>query len=283
MNILVTGAYGQVGQEIQFLASQCSQHTFFFVGSQDLDITQFSDVNTLFETHPIDVCINCAAYTAVDKAEEEVPQARAVNADGVKNLAEACAAHNATLVHISTDYVFNGKSYRPLIETDSISPINMYGQTKWEGEEYARNLNPKTFIFRTSWVYSSFGKNFVKTMQKLGTDRDSLSLIFDQVGTPTYARDLAQAILTVTLDQQSEAYGTYHYSNEGVASWYDFALQIFAQSGITCDVSPILTSQYPTPAKRPHYSVLNKAKFKDAFDIGIPYWKESLSNCLVLL
>ncbi len=278
MNILVTGGNGQLGSEIR--EKSTNQHTWFFTDSDNLDITNYEAVEQFFTQNKINLCLNCAAYTAVDQAEEMREICQKVNVDGVENLANACLNSDAVLVHISTDYVFDGTNHKPYQENDSISPINFYGQTKAESEKKALILNPKTFVIRTSWVYSKYGKNFVKTMQKLGSERESLNVIFDQIGTPTYAGDLADAILQITVVEKRNEYGIYHFSNEGVASWYDFAKAIFEQSGIICQVNPIETYQYPTPAKRPHYSVLNKAKFKETFNLKIPYWKDSLKEML---
>jgi dTDP-4-dehydrorhamnose reductase len=283
MNILVTGANGQLGSEIKKLSSDYSKHIFFFTDAKDLDITKKEVLSEYFKKNEINLCLNCAAYTGVDKAEEDLDLAYLINATGVKNLAESCFENDAILVHISTDYVFDGKGFRPYLETDSVEPVNKYGETKLEGEKFATEANPKTFIFRTSWLYSSYGNNFVKTMLKLGEERDSLNIIFDQIGTPTFAGDLAEAILKITLDQNSKKYGIYHFSNEGVASWYDFTKAIFELSDINCKVNPINTEDYPTPAKRPNYSVFDKKKFKQNFGLEIPYWRDSLKKVITLL
>ncbi len=283
--ILVTGADGQVGRELQ-----CLQHAFpdlqlHLTSRSHLDITDERAVEHFFESAPFTDCINCAAYTAVDRAETEADQAAAVNIHGVRHLAAACAAHQTNLIHFSTDYVYHTRQNRPFIETDPTEPKSVYAKTKLAGEKEALNIHSETLVIRTSWVYSSFGKNFVKTMLKLGYDRKKLGIVFDQVGTPTYAFDLAQTALRI-LNQYGDTKipgGIYHYSNEGVTSWYDFAKSIFELQNIACRVTPITTSEYPLPAPRPPYSVLNKNKIKNTFGLDIPYWKDSLKECLALL
>ncbi len=282
--ILITGANGQVGRELKVLAEFYPDWEFYFTGSEDLDITEASSVQQFFDQHQINTCINCAAYTAVDKAETDEKTARLVNVAGVENLAKTCAISKATLIHYSTDYVYHGHQNRPYQETDATNPQGVYATTKLEGDLKALAIHPHTLVIRTSWVYSSFGHNFVKTMLRLGADRDKLTVIFDQIGTPTYARDIAAATLLILekLDTLSisEVAGIYHYSNEGIASWYDFAKAIFELRNISCHVLPIETKDYPTPAARPHFSVLNKAKIKTTFGLEIPHWRESLENCL---
>ena len=286
-SILVTGSNGQLGSELLKLSELHSDYTFTFISRQELDLSDSEAIQTWFHDQSFDVIINCAAYTAVDKAESEQDLARTINATAVGTLASIAKEKISSLIHISTDYVFDGKNFKPYRETDSTNPQGIYGQTKLEGEQAMLAINPaKSIIIRTSWVYSSFGNNFVKTMLRLGKEREELGVIFDQVGSPTSARDLAQAILSIIQHPKLSAQKDteiYHFSNEGVCSWYDFAKTIFELSAISCLVKPIETLEYPTPAKRPHYSVLNKAKIKDTFDITIPYWKDSLQSCLDVL
>ncbi len=279
MNVLITGASGQLGSEIRIESVQFSQHNYFFEDSKSLDITNSKNVSDYINKHNIEVVVNCAAYTAVDKAESDEENAENVNSIGVKNLVSALNGHGK-LIHISTDYVFNGKSYEPYKEEHNVQPIGVYGQTKRLGEEHILNSEVESIIIRTSWVYSSFGHNFVKTMLRLGRERDGLNVIFDQVGTPTYARDLALVCLEAIDKDFSKLSSVYHYSNEGVASWYDFAKAIMEIAKIDCKVSPIETKDYPTPAKRPNYSLLNKSKIKEDFNITIPYWRDSLKDCI---
>jgi dTDP-4-dehydrorhamnose reductase len=279
--ILITGENGQLGSELQELSSSYPQYEFTFVNRKTLDLSNLCKLEDYFDNHTFDIIINCAAYTAVDKAEEESDLANTINHRAVSLLAKIAKKKNISLIHISTDYVFDGKNYRPYIETDLTDPQGVYGRTKRDGENAILQASPKnSIIIRTSWVYSSFGNNFVKTMLRLGKERDSLGVIFDQVGTPTYARDLAKTILEVLPQIKNESPEIYHYSNEGVASWYDFAQAIFELTSISCQVNPITTDQYPTPATRPHYSLLNKSKVKNDFGIIIPYWKDSLNECL---
>jgi dTDP-4-dehydrorhamnose reductase len=279
-NILVTGGNGQLGSEVQEL-SKGSNDNFFFTDVNELDITNIDAIKAFVEANQIDTIINCAAYTAVDRAESDVELANNVNHLATKYLAEVSKTNSIALVHVSTDYVFDGKNYRPYLESDPTSPNGVYGQTKLDGEKAMIAINPKnSLIIRTAWVYSSFGANFVKTMLKLGKDRDQLTVIYDQVGSPTYARDLAQAILDILPQLKSKNVEIYNYSNEGVLSWYDFAKEIMKMAKIECNISPIETKDYPTPASRPHYSLLNKAKIKAKFNINIPYWKDSLDSCL---
>jgi len=282
-NILVTGSKGQVGSEIQALASKYN-YTFFFTDRDSLDITNKEAIEHFTKENSINVIINAAAYTAVDKAEEDKENADRVNHLATKYLAEIVKEHNIKLIHISTDYVFNGENFKPYTENDSTNPNGVYGQTKLDGEKAMQKVNPKnSIIIRTSWVYSSFGANFVKTMLRLGKERDSLGVIYDQVGTPTYARDLAKAILDIIANIKNETVDIYNYSNEGVLSWYDFSKEIMRMAKIECSISPIETKEYPTPAKRPHFSLLNKSKIKKEFNLIIPYWKDSLDECLQTL
>jgi len=288
-NILVTGANGQLGTEFQSLVSHQERlkdaDKFYFTNSDTLDITNAEALKSFVFENDIDTIINCAAYTAVDKAEDESDIAYNVNADAVKNMAELAKQHNLKLIHVSTDYVFDGTSHTPLKEDDSINPQGVYAKSKLAGEEAIVNINPEgAVIIRTSWIYSSTGHNFVKTMLHLGSQRDEINVVCDQIGTPTYARDLARTILTILeSDHDSSGVSIYHYSNEGNCSWYDFAQAIFEIAQIDCKVNPISTTAYPTPAKRPSYSVLNKDKIKEAYAIKIPYWRDSLKSCIALL
>lgn len=278
--ILVTGANGQLGKALRRASKKYSQHIFLFAGREELDITREEDVKTYFAENDISICVNAAAFTAVDKAEGEATQAWRVNAEGPRYLASACTAHHVKLIHISTDFVFDGSQNVPYRETDPTAALGEYGKSKLQGEHMALN-HKETVVVRTSWVYSLDGHNFLNTMLRLGKERDSLRVVYDQVGTPTLTDDLAGAILKVALDDQlGSKYGIYHYSNEGVASWYDFAKAIMQLAELDCHIDPVLTSEYPTPAKRPPYSVLHKEKIKNAFGLEIPHWRESLEKCL---
>jgi len=286
MDILVTGANGQVGSELQFLASQFSSFKFHFTDVAELDITNEKAVNQLFTKIQPKYCINCAAYTAVDRAESDEPKATLINATAVKYLASACKKQATTFLHISSDYVYHNRVNRPLKETDKPSPKGVYAATKLAGDMVALAENPKTIVIRTSWVYSSFGHNFVKTMLRLGKERDKLSVVYDQIGAPTYARDIALMMLNIIEKIEggkTNFSGIYHFAPAGVTCWYDFAKAIFELENIDCQVTAIPTTAYPTPAKRPHYSVLNCAKLQKTFDAAIPYWKDSLKACLALL
>jgi len=284
--ILVTGANGQLGSELKVIATY-EPYDFIFTDVEELNLTKAEAVNSFFNTQKIDYCINCAAYTAVDKAEKDVTAARAINVEAVQNLAEACIINNTKLFHISTDFVFRGDTFKPINEELKPDPISVYGFTKLEGENLALRSNPKTVVIRTSWLYSSFGNNFVKTMIRLSKEHDELGVVFDQIGTPTYAGDLAKAILKIIKNADDldleDKYGLYHYSNEGVASWYDFAKAIFDIKKMDVVVKPLKTEEYPTPARRPHYVLLDKKKIKDNFRLEIPYWRHSLKLCLELL
>ena len=282
MNILVTGYKGQLGSELKVLAEVNKKHSFIFVDVDDLDITDKGAVISFFNSNNFDYCINSAAYTAVDKAEEDKENAEKVNAIGPANLAEACKISDTTFIHVSTDFVFDGNKNVSYSEYDETNPINVYGETKLKGESLIQEKLEEYFILRTSWLYSTFGNNFVKTMQRLGRERNNLGIIVDQIGTPTYARDLAKAIMTIVYTENTN-YGVYHYSNEGVASWYDFAKAIFEYSNIEVKLNPIPTSQYPTPAKRPSFSVMDKSKIKENIKIIIPHWTDSLKECITLL
>ncbi|MEQ8473404.1 MAG: dTDP-4-dehydrorhamnose reductase [Marinoscillum sp.] len=277
--VLVTGSGGQLGSEIQFLQPKYSTLEFHFTDYPGLDITDSNQINSIFESGKYDYCINCAAYTAVDKAEEEKDASDAINVLGAQNLAKACNQYGVKLIHISTDFVFDGTSSKPLKEDQATSPVNYYGESKLKGEMAISECLEEYFIIRTSWLYSSFGNNFVKTMIRLAETKSELNIIADQIGSPTYAADLALAIMDI-ISKKSIQFGLYHYSNEGVASWYDFTSAIFEYKGIGTKVYPIPTEKYPTPASRPHYSVMDKTKFKDTFGIEIPHWRESLRKCL---
>ena len=279
-NILVTGSNGQLGRELHEL-SESYPYTFWFTCKEDLNITDEHAIQSFIERHAINVIINCAAYTAVDKAENDQELADKINHQAVKHLAFIAKEQNIKLIHISTDYVFDGTNYTPYLEKDVTNAQSIYGKTKLDGENALLHVNlPNSIIIRTSWVYSRYGTNFVKTMLRLGRERASLGVIYDQVGTPTYARDLAKTILEILPKINNTQTEIYNYSNEGVLSWYDFAQEIMKIAKLTCKINPIETKEYPTPAKRPHYSLLNKSKIKNEFGIEIPYWKDSLADCL---
>lgn len=302
MVVLVTGGNGQLGQALQALSDRYSFVRFIFCNSKELDITNKENCKAVFEKYTPDFCINTAAYTAVDKAEIETEKAFEVNANGAENIAESCQIHNTILVHISTDFVFDAyyskniayydkelrlplKSNLGLTETDIPFPSGIYGLTKLQGEQAIQHNWKKHFIIRTSWVYSEFGANFMKTMLRLASERDTLSVVNDQIGTPTYAIDLAEALLEIisfcaSKEDLNNFFGIYHYSNEGQCSWYDFANEIFKQKNIKINLQPIPTTAYPTPAKRPKYSVLDNTKIKKIFNLKIQNWEASLHNCL---
>lgn len=278
-NILITGANGQLGKEFGVLTKK--EENFFLFGKDDLDITNKKSILEVVEKNKIDVIVNCAAYTAVDKAENEKELAENINRYAVKNLGEIVKEKDLKLIHISTDYVFSGENFKPYLETDKTNPQSTYGATKLSGEEELLNLNlSNSCIIRTSWVYSSFGNNFVKTMLHLGKEREELGVVCDQVGTPTYARDLAKTIIKIIPQLENKKTELYNYSNEGVLSWYDFAKEIMKMAKIECGIKPIESKDYPTPAKRPHFSLLNKGKIKKDFQVEIPFWKDSLDSCL---
>ena len=282
-NLLITGANGQLGNEMRVLAEAHSEYTYHFTDIDELDILNEAAVHRFIAEHQIDIVVNCAAYTAVDKAESDEVLAHRLNADAPRYLAEAIEQRGGTLIQVSTDYVFDGTAHTPYTEDIPTCPNSVYGRTKQEGEQAVLSACRKSVVIRTAWLYSTFGNNFVKTMIRLGNERDELGVIFDQVGTPTYARDLAQAIYAI-IGMEQIASGIYHYSNEGVCSWYDFTLTIHRLSGITnCMVKPLHTANYPTAASRPHYSVLDKTKIKEIYGISIPHWQDSLTNCLALL
>jgi len=285
MRILVCGSNGQLGSEINELASLYSNLEFVFSDLPELDICNKAKLSQFVSNNQINGIINCAAYTAVDKAENDIETAELVNAAAVGNLVSLTEEQNLKLIHISTDYVFDGTAHLPYAEDFEVSPIGIYGKSKREGEEYVINSESESIVIRTSWLYSSFGNNFVKTMLRLGAERDELGVIFDQVGTPTYARDLAKSCLEILVSSEKlDSRGkVYHFSNEGVASWYDFAKAIMEMGNLNCKMNPIETKNYPTPAKRPHYSVMNKSKIKADFGVKIPYWRNSLKECIDIL
>lgn len=288
MVVLVTGAGGQLGQSIQFIAGNFPHIQFVFCSSTDLDITNLENCEQVFNESKPHFCINAAAYTAVDKAETEAEKAHSINVIGPKNLAEVCKKHKTVLLHISTDFVFDGIKTQPYSEEDTTNPKSVYGQTKLEGEKAIQEIFDTYFIIRTSWVYSQFGNNFMKTMLRLGRERDTLSVVNDQIGTPTNAVDLAEVLIKIILlsslsfgEGRAEAFGIYNFSNEGSCSWFDFAKKILEINQINIDLQPIPTTSYPTPAKRPNYSVLDKSKIKSTFGIEIKSWEETLQTVLI--
>lgn len=287
--ILVTGANGQLGNEMQVVSKQYPAYNFLFVTRNELPIDDADTVKKYFAENNIDVCVNCAAYTAVDKAESEIDKANAINGTAVGNLAALCKQYNAAFIHISTDYVFDGTANTPYKAEHPVQPVNAYGASKLLGEQLAIQNNPASIIIRTSWVYSSFGNNFVKTMMRLMKDRESLNVVADQEGCPTYAADLANAIMKIIeqlpykFDESVPAATIFSYSNKGAINWYQFAVAIKEISGSKCAVNPIPSSQYPTPAKRPSYSVMDISKIENTFHLSIPAWRDSLEKCMALL
>ena len=282
MRILVTGSNGQLGSEMVALQPQETHHQWFNLDINELDITDKNAVEQFVVNNKIDGIINCAAYTNVDKSEEDVALCYKVNRDAPQYLAQAIEKVGGFIIHISTDYVFDGTNNIPYAEQDKPNPVTIYGKSKIEGEQYVCESCKQHIIIRTAWVYSSYGKNFVKTMIKLGKEKPNLGVIFDQVGSPTYARDLAKTIITIV--NQGIIPGIYNFSNEGVISWYDFTKNIHQLANITsCKVAPIHTADYPTLAQRPHFSVLDKTKIKNTYNIEIPYWRDSLEECIQLL
>ena len=278
-NILITGANGQLGNEMRVLSAEHPEYIYFFTDVAELDICNEQAIQDFVKANAIHVIVNCAAYTAVDNAEDNIGLCTKLNADAVGYLAKAAEANGAEFIQISTDYVFDGTAHTPYRETEPTCPNSVYGHTKLVGEQNALSLCTRAMVIRTAWLYSTFGNNFVKTMIRLGRERDSLGVIFDQVGTPTYARDLARVIFVAIC--QGVVPGVYHFSNEGVCSWYDFTKVIHRLAGITdCKVKPLHTEEYPTLAKRPHYSVLDKTKIKETYHIEIPYWMDSLQSCI---
>ena len=282
MNILITGCNGQLGNEMQLLEKADQKNTYFNTDVAELDITDIEAIEHFVEENKIDGIVNCAAYTAVDKAEANENLCQRLNAEAPAFLAQAIEKQGGWMIQISTDYVFDGTQHTPYTEDDETCPNSVYGRTKLVGEFNVLKLCQRTMVIRTAWLYSTFGNNFVKTMLRLGREKQQLGVIFDQIGTPTYARDLARAIM-VAIEQGIKP-GIYHFTNEGVCSWYDFTKAIHRLAGITtCHVRPLHTSEYPTAAQRPHYSVLDKTKIKDAYGIEIPHWEESLAECVGLL
>ena len=284
LTILVTGANGQVGNELQVLAPGFADYRFLFVTKAALNIADAIATEKYFLNNTIDFCINCAAYTAVDKAESEKENAFLINATAVATLAAVCKKNNTQLIHISTDYVFDGTANQPYKETNKTNPVSVYGESKLQGEELAMQNAPSTIIIRTAWLYSSFKANFVKTMLRLMKEKESINVVSDQFGCPTYAADLAAAIMQIiTSNQSNKNPGIYHYSNTGISNWYEFAVAIKKIMGSNCVINPIITAQYPTAAKRPAYSVLDTLKIRETFKLHIPSWEYSLERCLTLL
>lgn len=276
MNILITGSNGQLGNEVRVLSAQHPKHRYFFTDVAELNITDNNAVSAFVTENAIDLIVNCAAYTNVDKAEEDEATAMKINAEALSVL----GGQGVRVIHVSTDYVFSGDEHVPCRESDPVAPRTAYGRTKYEGEKRLLAVCPDAVILRTAWLYSSFGNNFVKTMIRLGQEKETLGVVFDQIGTPTYAADLAQAIFTV-IESPVWHPGTYHFTNEGVCSWYDFTITIHELAGIkTCKVSPILSEEYQYRTPRPHYSVLDKSKFKKTFGVEIPYWLDGLRRCM---
>ena len=278
-NILITGANGQLGNEMRVVSAEQEQLTYHFTDVAELDICDIEAIERYVVDHAIDCIVNCAAYTNVNKAEEDTELCDKLNHLAPANLARVAAKHQIGLIHVSTDYVFNGEHYVPYKEDEPTCPNSVYGATKLAGEQAILSIHPEAVVIRTAWLYSTFGNNFVKTMLRLGSEREELGVVFDQIGTPTYARDLARTIQHIMV--QGIVPGIYHYSNEGVCSWYDFTKMIFALGGITtCQLKPLHTDEYPTPAARPHYSVLDKTKIKQTYGIDVPYWVDSLRECI---
>ncbi len=280
--ILITGSRGQLGNEMQQASSRFPGFKFIYTDVDELDICDKVALNAFVKINTVDVIVNCAAYTAVDKAEDDAELCYKINTEAVRNIGEVASDNNVQVVHVSTDYVFDGTNYVPYTEDQPVCPATVYGKSKLAGEEALMEACTDVVIVRTAWLYSSFGNNFVKTMIRLGIERDSLNVIFDQIGTPTYAADLADSILNV-LSCQTFIPGVYHFSDEGVCSWYDFTKTIHRIAAISCDVRPIETKDYPTRTPRPHYSVLNKTKIKNTYGIVIPYWEDSLERCIRIL
>ena len=282
MKLLITGAYGQLGNEMRVALERYPHLESIFTDVDTLDITDKNAVDAFVALHQPNVLINCAAYTAVDKAEDDLALCYKINCDAVRNLGEVAQAHGMTVIHVSTDYVFDGTNHIPYTEDMAVSPTNVYGKSKLAGERELRRVCPGAIIIRTSWLYSGFGNNFVKTMLKLGSERSQLKVIFDQIGTPTYAADLADSMLQI-IDSGKFVPGIYHFSNEGVCSWYDFTKMIFKLANVECEVLPIESKDYAVRTPRPHYSVLNKSKLKSTYNQAIPYWMDGLERCLHVL
>ena len=283
-NILITGSNGQLGSEIKIISKEFSDFNFIFTDIEELDLTNSTHIDDFFAANNISVCVNCAAYTAVDKAEDDRDLAMLINHKAVENLAKICNKNDVLLIHVSTDYIFNGQHFKPYVETDTPTPDSYYGLTKLKGEEAVLGIADKVVIIRTSWLYSSYGNNFVKTMIRLGKERDELGVVVDQVGTPTYAADLAMAIMQIAQKSGNNPIKEiYHFSNEGAISWYDFAKAIMKETNISCRVNAIESKDFPAKANRPFYSVLNKAKIKNDFQVEVPYWLDSLKVMITKL
>lgn len=281
MNILITGGNGQLGNEMRLLSSESNHNTYTFTDVAELDITQLDAIRSFVSSNAINVIVNCAAYTNVDKAEDDIDLCDLINHKAVENLAVVAKEFDCVLIHVSTDYVFQGNGNLPCSEKELTAPLGVYGKTKLAGEEAILRIGCKHLIFRTAWLYSEFGNNFVKTMIKLTADRDLLKVVFDQVGTPTYAGDLARLIFTIVeKEQYKQNQGIYHFSNEGVCSWYDFAREISSIAGTVCDIQPCHSDEFPSKVKRPNFSVLDKTKVKTDFQCVVPYWKDSLIKCI---
>lgn len=281
MNILVTGANGQLGNEMRNLAPKSKKDQYFFTDVEELDITDLDAIRDFITTSEINIVVNCAAYTNVDKAEDDIATADLINNQAVENLAIAAKESNATLIHVSTDYVFQGNKNLPYKECEPTAPLGVYGRTKLAGEESIQKVGCNYLIFRTAWLYSEYGNNFVKTMMRLTAEKESLKVVFDQVGTPTYAGDLASVIFNIIeKDQYKNNQNIYHFSNEGVCSWYDFAREISCIAGTQCNIQPCYSAEFPSKVTRPTFSVLDKTKLKEDFQISVPYWKDSLVKCI---
>ena len=280
--ILVTGAEGQLGKSFQKFSERYPEHDFIFAGRATLNISNRESLEEIFEREDIDICINCAAYTAVDRAEAEKDKAEEINYKAVRVLSDLTEKKGITLVHFSTDFVFDGKKCRPYLETDHTHPLGVYGKSKLQGESYILSHHKRALVFRTSWLYSVWGYNFMNSMLRLGAEREKLGVVFDQVGTPTHCNDLASVVLDILLKKGIEKnFGLFHFSNEGVCSWYDFAVEIMKLADLPCRIEPIRSEAYPTAALRPAYSVLDKSKIKETFDITIPHWRTSLEKCFI--
>jgi dTDP-4-dehydrorhamnose reductase len=281
-SILITGCYGQLGQAMKNICSDNEEREYFFTDADSLDITDKEAIDRFIKSNNISCIVNCAAYTAVDKAEGDVEICTKINRDAVRNIGEVAASNQAKVIHISTDYVFDGKGARPYREDDATSPASVYGHSKLDGENVLLSTCPESIIIRTAWLYSETGNNFVKTMLRLGKERDSIGVVNDQRGTPTYAGDVAAVIKTI-LESDRFVPGIYHYTNEGICTWYDFTKKIFELSGLQCFVKPLRTEEYPTKAARPAYSVLDKTKIRETYKVNIPEWEESLGKMMSLI
>ena len=281
MNVLITGANGQLGNEMRILAPNNRDNIYFFTDVAELDITDINAIRLFVLEHNIDIIVNCAAYTNVDKAEDDYDAADLINNKAVENLATVCKDSDAVFIHISTDYVFGGNENLPYTEIEQTNPLGVYGKTKFAGEESILRVGCKFIIIRTAWLYSEYGSNFVKTMMRLTSEKDTIKVVFDQVGTPTYAGDLAKVVCHIIDNSLYEKYlGVYHFSNEGVCSWYDFAKEIASLAGNVCDVQPCHSDEFPSKVKRPAFSVMDKTKLKTDFNFVVPYWKDSLEKCI---